>query len=131
MRRTIAAAAILLAVCSLTGAALPEPSLAGYPAPLVVKVQELKAACGAKLISAFRPGARIRGSGHPSLHASKRAVDLQGNAACMYARLTDWEGGQSVDYNAVDHLHLSWAPGSPEWGRKFSHWKPRRVGVGG
>jgi hypothetical protein len=131
MRRIIAAGVILLALVCVPRSALPEPSLAGYPAPLVAKVQELKAHCGARLISAFRPGARIRGSGYPSLHASKRAVDMTGNAACIYRHLEDWPGGVSTDYAAVAHVHISYAPNGQEWGARFSHWRSRRTGVGG
>lgn len=131
MKRLIAAGVILLALGATVRSAMPEPSLAGYPAPLVAKVQELKAACGAVLISAFRPGAKIRGSGHPSLHASRRAVDMTGNAACIYRHLADWPGGVSTDYSAVAHVHISYAPGGQEWGSRFSHWRPRRTGVGG
>ena len=106
-------------------------SLDGYPAPLVTKVRELERECGSKLISAYRPGARVRGSGKPSLHASKKAVDLVGNPKCMAAHLRNWPGGRSMDYYAVNHYHISYAPNSREWNSQFVHWKPKRTGVGG
>lgn len=132
MRETIATVVmILLAAWLFSRPTLAEPSLAGYPAPLIAKVQELKTHCGAKLISAFRPGAKIRGSGRPSLHASKRAVDMTGNVSCIYARMKNWPGGYSTDYRAVAHIHFSYEPNGREWGSRFVHWKPRKTGVGG
>lgn len=106
-------------------------SLDGFPAPLVAKVRELESACGARLVSAFRPGARVRGNGARSLHASKRAVDMSGPPKCIYARMKGWPGGYSTDYSAVAHIHISYAKGSGEWGARFAHWRPRKTGVGG
>jgi hypothetical protein len=97
----------------------------GIPGPLVAKVEELRQYCGASVISAHRPHARVLGSGKPSLHATGRAVDLVGNYPCMKARLADWPGGASTDYYRIGHLHISYAPGSREFGQRFAHWRPR------
>lgn len=107
-------------------------SLACIVGPLKAKAEELIATCGSKVISAFRPGARIP-TGHVSNHALCRALDLQGNPSCMYRLLADWKGGLSTDYwdaPGTPHIHLSWNPGGMEWGTKFAHYKkswPRRV----
>jgi hypothetical protein len=109
-------------------------SMAGYPSELIQLVKELEQFCGSRLISAHRPGARVRGSGHPSLHAVKRAVDMAGNPSCMYARLKGWPGGVSTDYARVQHIHISYAPSGMEWGSRFAHWQPRATkkrGFGG
>lgn len=102
----------------------PLKSLAGFPVPLQKMVATLQSQCGATITSAYRPGARVAGSGRPSLHASKRAVDLQArNPSCLYATLkrVRYAGGYSTDYRAVNHLHMSWGGG--EHGRRFAHYQ--------
>lgn len=96
--------------------------LEGYPSALIAKVGEIKSACGSKVISAYRPGARVAGTGRLSLHAVKRAVDLAGNPSCIYAHLKRWPGGYSTDYAAVQHVHVSYEPGGREWGARFAHY---------
>jgi len=86
---------------------------------LAAKAQEIIASCGSTIISGFRPGARIAGSGHASLHASGRAIDIRGNPGCIYSHLHGWPGGYSVDYGAVQHVHISL--GGFEDGVRFSH----------
>lgn len=115
MQRIIIALAISFALCGSASAHVP--------GALIAKVNELKAACGAKVVSAHRAGARTP-SGHVSEHALGRAVDLQGNPGCMYARLRNWPGGISTDYWTAPggpHIHLSYGPGGREWGVRFSH----------
>ena len=119
MLRTLIAAALFLCF-TLPAHAF---NLGSIPGPLLAKVQELKAACGAVVVSAHRAGARTP-SGHVSNHALGKAVDLRGNARCMYARLKGWRGGMSTDYHGAPggpHIHLSYNPGGMEWGLKFSH----------
>ena len=102
----------------------PLKSLAGFPVPLQKMVGTLQTECGARITSAYRPGARVAGSGRPSLHASKKAVDLQArNPSCLYATLkrVRYAGGYSTDYRAVNHLHMSW--GGREHGRRFAHYQ--------
>jgi hypothetical protein len=86
---------------------------------LEAKAQEIVSSCGSTIISAFRPGARIAGSGHISMHASGRAVDIKGNPHCIYSHLEGWPGGYSVDYGSVQHVHVSL--GGFEDGVRFSH----------
>lgn len=118
---------------------LPEPTgtLAGYKRDiaksakissltpvLAFKVAEILRACrGTRLVSAYRPGARVRGSGRPSLHGAypSKAADLQGNPTCIRSRLARWKGGLSTDYYAVNHYHVSYSPGGREWGARFAH----------
>ena len=101
----------------------PLKSLAGFPVPLQKMVATLQSECGARITSAYRPGARVAGSGRPSLHSVKKAVDLQArNPSCLYAALkrVRYAGGYSTDYRAVNHLHMSW--GGREHGARFSHY---------
>jgi hypothetical protein len=119
MLRALLVAALFLCVAS------PAFSYSGQhvPGALLAKVNELKAACGAKVVSAHRAGARTP-SGHVSNHAIGRAVDLQGNPGCMYARLKNWPGGVSTDYWTAPggpHVHISYNPGGMEWGLRFAH----------
>jgi hypothetical protein len=103
--------------------------LAGLPAPLVAKVHEIVDHCrGFHVVSGYRPGARIAGSGRVSLHALHRAIDIAGpNYHCAYARLRGWPGGVSIDAWRMHHIHLSWAPGSHEWHARFNHGGGTRV----
>jgi len=106
----------------------PNTSLASVTPVLAAKVREINAACGSRVISAYRPGARVRGNGRLSLHAHypSRAVDLQGNPKCIYARLRRWPGGVSTDYGRVRHVHISYAPNSSEWKMRFAHYSKTR-----
>lgn len=99
-------------------------SLDGIISPLAEKVKEIITACGSSVISAYRPGARVRGSDRPSLHASYRAVDIKGNPSCIYANLAGWSGGYSTDYRVVNHVHISL--GGREMGARFAHYQPNR-----
>jgi hypothetical protein len=105
---------------------LHDVSLAGLPGPLIAKVYEIEHGCpGFHVISAFRPGARVRGSGRISLHALHKAADIAGpNYPCAYAHLRDYPGGASIDPYVVHHIHLSWDPGGREWHARFAHWQP-------
>lgn len=100
-------------------------SLDDVVAPLAEKARAIIADCGSRVISAHRPGARVRGSGRPSLHAAypARAVDLAGNPACIYRHLKQgWAGGYSTDYGRVAHVHISYEPNGREWGSRFAHY---------
>lgn len=96
-------------------------ALAGFPAPLVAKVREIERSCGSAIISAYRPGARIAGSGRQSNHAIRKAVDMAGNPRCIYAHLKHWPGGYSTDYGRVRHVHISYNR-NKEWGVRFAHY---------
>lgn len=95
-------------------------SLAGFPAPLVAKANEIEHACGSRIISAFRPGARVAGTNRQSNHAIKKAIDMAGAPGCIYAHLHGWPGGYSTDYSAVRHVHISYNR-AKEWHARFVH----------
>jgi hypothetical protein len=94
------------------------------------KVSEIVSACGARLVSGYRPGARVAGSGHPSLHSvyPARAADMSGNPSCIYSHLQGWQGGYSIDYGRVRHVHISYSPpgggdlAGREWHARFAHY---------
>lgn len=98
-------------------------SVSGLPGPLVAKIQEIESSCpGFYVGSAFRPGARVAGSGHMSLHASHRAADIMGpNFGCAYSHLQGWQGGMSLDANLIipHHIHISWNPGGRQEGHFY------------
>lgn len=105
------------------GSATP---LAGIVAPLAAKAREIVSACGSTVISGVRH-TRIAGTGgRLSLHASGRAVDIKGNYSCIYSHLRGWPGGYSTDPGRVQHVHVSYAPGGPEWGVRFQHYRGGR-----
>ena len=81
-------------------------------------VAELKAHCGAKVISGLRPGSRTP-FGVQSCHATGQAVDMTGNYGCMYARLRKWPGGYTTDSGRCRHIHISSC--RMEWGMRFNH----------
>jgi hypothetical protein len=93
-------------------------SVHGLVGPLAQKANEIVFACSSRVVSAFRH-TRIAGTRHMSLHASGRAVDLQGNSGCIYRHLADWRGGYSTDYGRVGHVHVSL--GGREDGLRFAH----------
>lgn len=99
-----------------------ESMLAGVYAPLADKAREIEGSCGSRVISGVRRGARVAGTRRMSLHAVGRAVDLQGNAPCIYRLVRDWPGGVSVDYHRAGHLHLSYSPqDGREMHARFNH----------
>ncbi len=98
---------------------------------LADKITSILAACeGSRITSAYRRGARVRGSGRPSLHSKypSRAADLAGNPVCIRKQLVGWEGGLSTDYARVRHYHVSYDPNGREWGARFAHYSKRRPG---
>jgi hypothetical protein len=104
-------------------------STAGMPPQLIAAIADVQRQCpGFRVTSGFRRGARVRGSGRPSLHASNKAVDIAGGSfTCAYAVLAGFGGGMTTDAHRVrpPHIHLSWAPGSGEFGRRFAHFHGR------
>ena len=105
------------------GVVAPLGMLGGVVPPLAAKAREIVASCGSVVISGIRH-TRIAGTGgRLSLHASGRAVDIKGNPACIASHLRGWPGGASTDYSAVQHTHISYAPGGPEWGVRFAHYR--------
>ena len=105
-------------------------SLSDLTSTLATKVSEIVHSCGARLISGYRPGARVAGTGHASLHSAypARAADLSGNPSCIYSHLHGWQGGYSTDYGSVRHVHISYSPpgsgylAGREWHARFAHY---------
>jgi hypothetical protein len=90
-------------------------SLVGVTPVLAGKARQIVSACGSTIIST------VSGRGHRSNHPIGRAVDMRGNPSCIYAHLKGWPGGYSIDYAAVQHVHISYNPGGQEWGLHFAH----------
>ena len=99
-------------------------SLAGLPAGLVRALNKVERACdGFRVISTFRPGARVAGSGRTSLHALHKAADfVVSRWRCAYAALRGFPGGLSIDPARVHHIHASYWPGGREWHARFAHY---------
>lgn len=89
------------------------------------KVAEILGACNTRVTSGYRRGARVAGSGRPSLHSAypSQAADLVGDPQCIYSHLKKWPGGYSVDYAAVKHVHVSLGSGKRERGARFVHYR--------
>ena len=95
-------------------------SLSGVVLPLAHKARQIVSSCGSRVIRSVRR-TNIAGTRRLSLHAYGRAVDLQGNPRCIYRMLSNWPGGYSTDYRAVQHVHVSYHPNGREWGVRFAH----------
>jgi hypothetical protein len=95
-------------------------AVAGYSggASLGGIVSTLQARCGAKVISALRPGSKTP-FGVASCHSTGQAVDMTGNYACMYSVLRSWPGGYTLDSGRCRHIHISSC--KMEWGMRFNH----------
>ena len=79
------------------------------PASLKQALADVQSRFGAvEVVSTHRPGARISGTGHRSLHASCQAVDFRPargtyGAVASYLR-TNWQGG--VGTYSSGHIHI-------------------------
>jgi len=80
-----------------------------------------------RIVSTCRPGARIRGTGRPSRHASGNAIDF--NAGSRKAAVIKWlianhHKGGTMTYPNMDHIHV-------DIGRRFvSLARPARTAAG-
>lgn len=82
-------------------------STACLPASIKAALARAHAACGIRVISTLRPGARIAGTNHISMHASCRAADFtSANYACVYRVLAGWPGKLSIDAARMRHVHI-------------------------
>lgn len=121
---------VLVALCLLVPsvASARGASLAGLPRPLVSIIVKVERACpGMHPVSTYRPRAIVRGTHERSLHATRQAADISGGSyGCAYRVLRGFPGGVSTDGSRMHHIHLSYAPGSREWGRRFVHGGPHR-----
>jgi uncharacterized protein YcbK (DUF882 family) len=99
-------------------AAIPEPAAAVstgcLPSVLKSRLSSIRSMFGpVTVVSAHRPGARIRGSGKPSYHGSCRAVDFVPPSG-KYDRVVRWlyanhEGGVGT-YTCMNHIHIDNGP---------------------
>lgn len=94
----------------------------GLVAPLAAKLSSIQAACpGTVAVSGVRH-TYIAGTKRISLHASGKAVDVQGPYGCIYAQLRGWSGGYTTDARRMRHIHISYdAQGGREMGQAFRH----------
>ncbi len=77
------------------------------PYQIKAALEKANQACGITVISTHRPGARIAGTGHQSMHATCRAADFTTrNPPCVIQALADWRGKLSTDYHRVRHFHI-------------------------
>ena len=117
------AAALVLAVFSLftlttintASAASASTSGGCLPGSIKATLANIRAKFGpVTIVSTFRRGARIAGSGRPSLHASCRAVDFhppKGKYSAVLAYLQKTHSGGLGTYSCgMHHLHIDNGP---------------------
>ena len=111
------AAAIVLALASFV--ATSAPSHAAHttclPGSVKAKLAQIRAKFGPiRIVSTHRPGARIRGSGKRSYHASCRAVDFHAPRG-KYKQVVAWlkrnhSGGVGTYSCGMHHIHIDNGP---------------------
>jgi len=113
IRRTVLANVIVLSLFSLIGTA--NALAAGcLPGILKQRLAQISQKFGpVQVISSHRPGARIAGSGQPSLHGSCRAVDF--NTSGNYGAVVAWlkanhNGGVGTYSCGMNHIHIDNGP---------------------
>jgi uncharacterized protein YcbK (DUF882 family) len=105
------ALAIALVFCSASAEAASESCLPGV---LKSRLSQIRSKFGPiKVVSAHRPGAKIRGSGKASYHGSCRAVDFVPPSG-KYSTVLRWlygnhEGGIG-SYTCMNHIHIDNGP---------------------
>ena len=89
-----------------------------------------------QIVSTCRRGARIRGTGRVSRHASGNAVDF--NAGSRKAAIIEWliathHRGGTMTYAGLDHIHVDIGPHfvSLAGGRHWSSWNNGRRDAAG
>lgn len=84
------------------------------PSVLKTRLSQIRSKFGSiSVVSAHRPGARIRGTGKPSYHGSCRAVDFVPPSG-KYNLVVRWlyanhEGGVGT-YTCMNHIHIDNGP---------------------
>lgn len=84
-------------------------SISCLPSSIKSRLNQIRRKFGRiKVISTYRRGARIRGSGRPSKHAACRAVDFKvRNKKRVYAWLNRvHKGGVGLYYGRCSHIHI-------------------------
>ncbi len=85
------------------------------PRDLKLKLRQIESRWGSvRLISVHRPGARVKGSGRPSRHASCRAVDFHPPKG-SYREVARWlkenhQGGVGTYSGRLSHIHIDDGP---------------------
>lgn len=85
------------------------------PSVLLHRLNQIRRKFGPiRVISTYRPGARVRGTGRPSLHASCRAVDFhppRGKYRAVAAWLKKVHNGGVGTYSCrMHHIHIDNGP---------------------
>ena len=113
----IAIAFLCLLTISDPASAAASTSTSGgcLPASIKAKLSEIRSKFGPiTIVSTFRRGARIAGSGHMSFHASCRAVDFnppKGKYSAVLAYLQRTHSGGLGTYSCgMHHLHIDNGP---------------------
>lgn len=117
MSKSMRVLLILLALTTPAAATFGLSAFTAEAASLHGIINQLRAQCGAEVISGYR-NTRIYG-GSMSCHAMGQAADMRGNYACMYRVLKSWPGGYSTDAGRCRHIHVSSC--KREWGMRFKH----------
>ena len=108
---TIRTSLAILAACVATSTQAQAHSSNCTPAHLMSAFKQVEAECGsAKIISAHRPGARIRGTGHASQHSfcngTNGAIDVVfSNRACSLSALRN-TSYTIITYGRSSHIHI-------------------------
>lgn len=102
------ALAIAVSLAALTASRARAADLSCLPGSVRAALARADAACGVKVVSTFRRGAAIAGTGgSPSMHRWCRAADFTTpQPSCVLATLADWPHALSTDYRAVKHFHI-------------------------
>ena len=125
--RILKSFAIVAAVAAMVMVGGPTGSLTGgagnaeaagtscLPGVLQQRLSQIRAKFGpVRVISTYRKGARVAGTGRPSLHASCRAVDFKPPAG-KYGAVAGWlktnHGGGVGTYSCkMNHIHIDAGP---------------------
>ncbi len=111
------AAAIVLALASFVATSTPSHAARTtcLPGSVKAKLAQIRAKFGPiRIVSTHRPGARIRGSGKRSFHASCRAVDFHAPRG-KYKQVVAWlkrnhSGGVGTYSCGMHHIHIDNGP---------------------
>lgn len=114
VRSTLVLAAMVTAV-QMPGASTAEASRGCLPGSVKSMLRQIESRFGrVRVISSFRKGARIAGSGRRSYHASCRAVDFyppKGKKAAVIAYLKrNFNGGIGTYRCRMHHVHIDNGP---------------------
>lgn len=110
LRTLLCAAVFACAMANSAADAKPSHAPTGcLPPPVRAALVRVAKVCpGYRLLSTYRPSARVAGSRKPSLHASCRAADFRvKDYGCAYRVLGSWRLGINRDARVVRHVHIS------------------------